>query len=48
VWILVTRDEAFLRIPALAAAASPREEGGRSVRLWTDDYSNLFQILKRP
>jgi hypothetical protein len=21
-------------------------EAGRKIRLWTDDYSNLFQILK--
>lgn len=49
-WMLVTANEDFLQHPAVAAHdTEPEEEGekpeGRRI-LWTDDYSNLFRILK--
>ena len=44
-WILVSPSPTVLRIPAIVKAASPREPT-RPLRLWTDDYYNLFQILK--
>ncbi len=44
-WVLVTLNQTFLATPEVAAAA--REAPLRSdLRLWTDDYSNLFRILK--
>ena len=43
-WVLLaSRTEVFA--PAEYKAAEPLK-AGRSVRLWTDEYSNLFQILK--
>lgn len=44
-WMLMTNSPSLLENPALIEAA--REEvPGRRVRLWTDHYYNLFQILK--
>jgi SAM-dependent methyltransferase len=44
-WILVTANQEFLNIPVVKEAALPIDET-KNQRLWTDDYSNLFQILK--
>jgi hypothetical protein len=43
-WVLLTRSEAFVR----AVPSDPPDwpEDGPSVPLWTDQYSNLFRILK--
>jgi len=43
-WVLVTRDVGFLQRPEIAShgAAIKRRVG----RAWTDQYTNLFQILK--
>jgi hypothetical protein len=45
-WLLLARDPALLDIPAIRERAV--DLGGYSTDLkpWTDDYSNLFQILK--
>ena len=45
-WMLLTHDEEFLQQEAVVSAATPRDDSYRSIRLWTDDYSNLFQILR--
>ena len=44
-WMLVTRNAARLKVEPIAGAASeiPAING---LRLWTDDFNNLFQILK--
>jgi hypothetical protein len=44
-WVLVTADRDFFDKPLLRGAAEPLGPGPH-VRLWTDDYSNLFSILK--
>ena len=46
-WILLTKDEEFLRRKEIAEASSPRiaREDLDSIRMWTDDYSNLYQLL---
>ena len=44
-WVLLSRDASVLAIPEIARACARREEGPR-VRLWTDDYSNLFSVIK--
>ena len=44
-WVLLSRDPAALAVPEIARACA-RREAGPTVRLWTDDYSSLFQILK--
>lgn len=45
-WILLARDPAVLQVPAIQARAVDLMDYSTSLRLWTDDYSNLFQILK--
>ncbi len=44
-WILVTADARLFDQPLLRTAAVALPPSGR-VALWTDDYSNLFRILK--
>jgi SAM-dependent methyltransferase len=44
-WVLVSDDPAVFGQPPLEGAAEPLESA-RSVRLWTDDYSDLLGILK--
>jgi hypothetical protein len=46
IWLLLARDEAALNIPEIRQHAVPLDGYSTSLRLWTDDYSNLFQILK--
>jgi len=44
-WVLVSDRESSLNVPQIAEAASalaPRE----NLRLWTDDFNNIVQILK--
>ncbi len=44
-WVLVSGRQSFFQFPLIFKAATPvRNRPG--LRLWTDDYSNLFQILK--
>ncbi len=44
-WLLLTNDAVFIRrVSGLAVRNIP----GRTVRPWTDDYSNIFGILKKP
>jgi hypothetical protein len=43
-WVLVTSPATGFG--ELVMGASKRIETARRTRLWTDDYSNLFQILK--
>ena len=45
-WILLSRDPAVLNIPVIQARTVDLDGYSTNVRLWTDDYSNLFQILK--
>jgi len=44
-WVIVTRDKALIEKPAIAAKASAFDEIPH-LRLWTDDFNNLYQILK--
>ena len=43
-WVLVTDNDAFWQLPAIALAAKPIQPR-RGLRLWTDDYSSLLPIL---
>lgn len=45
-WVLFSRDPAVLSAPVFQSAGVPLAPAPPNVRLWTDDYSNLFQILK--
>lgn len=45
-WVLLARDPTLLEVPAIRARAVDLSGYKTDLRLWTDDYSNLFQILK--
>lgn len=45
-WLLLARDPALLDIPAIQAHAAELSGYTTDIQLWTDDYSNLFQIIK--
>ena len=45
-WILLSRDPVLLNIPAIQERSVDLKGYSTDMRLWTDDYSNLFQILK--
>ncbi|HLO33631.1 MAG TPA: fused MFS/spermidine synthase, partial [Anaerolineales bacterium] len=45
-WILLARDPALLEIPAIQEHAIDLRGYSTNIKLWRDDYSNLFQILK--
>jgi SAM-dependent methyltransferase len=44
-WVLVTRDRTLLERPGIAKFASQIDEIP-GLRVWTDDFNNLFRILK--
>jgi hypothetical protein len=46
-WVLLARDPALLSIPAIGGRTKNMTGYSPSIRLWTDNYSNLFQLLKR-
>jgi len=43
-WVLLTKNTSLLQSPTIAKAKENRPQ--KQVTLWTDDYSNLFQLLK--
>jgi spermidine synthase len=45
-WVLVSRDPAALKRPAIQERTVVDAEDRPDWRTWTDDYSNLIQILK--
>jgi len=45
-WVLVSRDLAALQRPAIVEGGATEAEDRPAWRTWTDDYSNLIQILK--
>jgi hypothetical protein len=44
-WVLLSDREASLQVPQIAEAATPIE-APVNLRLWTDDFNNIVQILK--
>jgi len=44
-WIIVTRDKKLLEHKALAGKTSPIDDIP-GLKLWTDDFNSLYQILK--
>lgn len=44
-WVLLTRNKALLTTPAIARATS-KDNQYKNITPWTDEYSNIFQILK--
>jgi len=45
-WILLTRDPILFEVPAIQERMVNLDGYSTNIKLWTDDYSNLFQILK--
>ena len=45
-WVLVSRDQKALERPEIVEAGASEPETRDDWRTWTDDYSNLVQILK--
>lgn len=46
-WMLVSRDATFLNSTAVQESRGTEKPRAPRARLWTDDYSNLFQVLKK-
>jgi hypothetical protein len=46
IWMLLARDPGFFSLPAIANRSSPRPPVPPSIRVWTDDFSNLLRILR--
>jgi spermidine synthase len=46
-WVLLTHDPDFLNQEAIRGAASKGGDEAPALRLWTDDFASLFQVLKR-
>ena len=46
IWMLLARDRSLLDVPAIAARVTPPPAIPARLRLWTDDYSNLLQVLR--
>lgn len=46
VWALLTRDESLFVAPSLAARLDRLEHFTTKIRPWSDDYSNIFQLLR--
>jgi spermidine synthase len=45
-WMLLSRSEKSLRVPSITSASSPVSTNSPHLRLWTDDFASVFQILK--
>jgi len=46
-WVLLSRNAQLLNSPEIQEHSRDEDEPARRVRLWTDDYSNLFQVLTK-
>jgi hypothetical protein len=45
-WMMMARDPSVLEAPGITSRAMPLNNYISPIRLWTDDFSNLFLILK--
>ena len=45
-WAILSRNERFMDSEAIQSAASAKADASQRAILWTDDYSDLFRILK--
>ena len=46
-WVVLAPDRTFLDSPEVAKQVSPKQFFNPRARLWTDDYSNLVQALRK-
>jgi hypothetical protein len=47
VWVLASRDARFLQHPTIRQAATPQYDRGPSPVVWTDDWSNVLDAVRR-
>jgi hypothetical protein len=45
-WVLLTRNDDFIRSDPIRKASLPAPSGLRAVALWTDDHASLLEVLK--
>lgn len=45
-WILLTRNQEFLKVPAIADVSEAASAEPQTQPLWTDDHASLYQILR--
>jgi hypothetical protein len=45
-WMLLSYNETLLSSPEIRKAASPLKDTGNRIRLWTDDFASVFQLMK--
>ncbi len=45
-WILLSNNEEFLQSARVKERSSQDIQTGRNISMWTDDYSNLFELIK--
>jgi spermidine synthase len=45
-WVLLSRNEELLNLPAIRECTRPAQVATGSVPLWTDDFASLFQIIR--
>ena len=45
-WMLLAENSDLFSVSEIQQASTPRDGDDDPIRLWTDDYSNLFQVLK--
>ena len=45
-WVIMTRNQKFLAQPRVRHAALRQGSADNTVRIWTDDYSSPFELLK--
>lgn len=45
-WVLMARDSELIHAPTIRAHGDLLEGYSTNIRLWTDDYSNLFEVLR--
>jgi hypothetical protein len=46
-WVFFSRDNTFFLSRAVQDSLTPYPDEPHALRTWTDDYSNLFQVLNR-
>jgi hypothetical protein len=47
IWVLLTQNKIFPELPAISEVKMKEEEIVHRVVMWTDDFSNLFSVMKR-
>jgi len=46
-WVILAPNRAVLDVPVIAKAIQPIQFFGNRTPFWTDDYSNLYRVLKK-